>query len=762
MPQHALAIVLGTLLAFYGNDLPDPAWSAFAPIPLLLCRYCPDYRFTLVLAAAFLWSSAAFHYHLEHRLVAEYDNQVTLVRGIVADIPELDHGRISLYLKALEIPGYTGAMPRLARFNWYQDKVTPRAGEVWQFEVKLRQPRGRVNPAGFDYAAWQFVKGIDVNGYIRNSALNTKIGSAPVTSIDHWRTILASSIDQNCNGCAQRGLIKALVLGFRGDIAETQKHLLQSSGTAHLLAISGLHIAMVALVFYGLGRYSWRMGLYRTGLNRVQTASLFAMSAALGYAALAGFSLPTVRALIMFSVLLLALLYKSRVNLLQSISLAVVIILVADPRAVGSSSFWLSIGALMVIAFVQFRLPQSMSWWQQLLVLQCFFSLLFAPLGVLIFDQLNPASFLANIVAIPMISLAVLPLVLLACLIAATGFNRAQILFNLADLLLGLLLDYFEWLVSSGLQSVAVNYPVPLVLIASTSMILLLMPQFPGSRKLMLLLLSIVVSWHPPRLKQGDYEVVVLDVGMGTSVLLRTRYHSLVYDFGPGRLGAFSAAEWALLPELRRHAIATPDLLIVSHVDQDHSGGLLSFIDRYRPHLLLSGTPRELKARFALKHNVRSCHEYPSWRWDGVSFSFISTQTLSDRSSSNNRSCVLSIKGHHKTLLPGDIESSQESSLVLEHGAALVADILLAPHHGSQTSSSWAFLNQVQPKFVIFTLARNNRWGFPKQAVVRRYEALGSRQYRNDRNGAVSMTSSVDGLIVKTSGSPARRIWRRW
>ena len=551
MPQHALAIVLGTLLAFYGNELPDQTWSALLPIPLLLCRYCPAYRFTLVLSAAFLWSSATFHYHLEHRLIAAFDNQVVLVRGTVADIPQIGHGRISLYLEALEIADYPAAPPRLARFNWYQDKITPRAGELWQFQVKLKQPRGTANPAGFDFAAWQFVRGIDVGGYIRDSALNMKIRSASVFSVNYWRTELASAIDRDCGNCEHRGLIKALALGFRGDIGNSEKNLLQSSGTAHLLAISGLHIGMVALIFYRLGRYCWRLGLYRTGLNRLQTASLLALGAAFSYAALAGFSLPTVRALTMFSVLLLALLCKSRINLLQSISLTVVVILIADPRAVGSASFWLSIGAIMVIAFVQFRLPGRMIWWQQLLALQCFFSLLFAPLGVLIFDQLNPAGFLANIIAIPLVSLAVLPTVLLACLISATGFGGAQLPFYLADKLLGVLLDYLELLVSSGLHSIALTYPVPLVLLGAISLTLLLMPRFPGSRKAALVLLLVLALWQPSRLQHGDYELIVLDIGMGTSVLLRTRYHSLVYDFGPGKPGVFSAADGALLPLMR-------------------------------------------------------------------------------------------------------------------------------------------------------------------------------------------------------------------
>jgi competence protein ComEC len=372
MPQHALAIVLGSLVALYGNELPDLYWSAFMPLAVLLVFYWPAHRFVLLLAAAYLWSSAVFHYHLGHRLDNSYDSQVALISGIVADIPRPGQGRISLYLTALEIEDYTGAMPRQARLNWYQDQQVPLAGERWVFEAKLKQPIGTLNPAGFDFEAWQFSRGIDVTGYIRDSALNHKLESATMTSVNYWRTHIASDIDRSCSSCEHRGLIKALALGFRGDIPITQKNLLQSSGIAHLLAISGLHIGIVTLLFYGLGRHCWRLGLYRSGLNRTQIAWLFAIVAALGYAALAGFSLPTVRALIMFSLLWFALQTQNRINLLQSIALAVIVIVIIDPRSVGSTSFWLSFAALLVIAFVQLKCVGGNSCWRYSAVFRYF------------------------------------------------------------------------------------------------------------------------------------------------------------------------------------------------------------------------------------------------------------------------------------------------------------------------------------------------------------------------------------------------------
>lgn len=760
MPQLAVAIVLGSLLAFYGNELPDQSWSAFAPMLLLLGFYCRCHRPLLLAAAVYLWSSALFHYHLDHRLIDSYDHQLTSLRGVVAGLPEIGQGRIRLYLKNPEIEGYPGAAPRLLRLNWYQDQVVPRAGETWQFQAKLRQPRSLLNPGGFDFEAWQFTRGIDAVGYIRNSSLNSRLSAANPTGIDYWRSRLASRVDKDCRDCVHRGLIKALLLGFRGEITAAEKSALQSSGTAHLLAISGLHIGMVAFITFAFGNCCWRFGLYRSGLNRMQMAALLALVAASAYAALAGFSLPTVRALVMLVVVMLASLLGNRINLLQSLALAVGLILLLDPRAVGANSFWLSVCALLVIAFAQFRLPSKLRWWQQLLALQCGFSLLFAPLGLLIFEQLNPASLLANVVAIPVISFVVLPAVLLGGLLSFAGLAIARPLLRLVDAVLQVLLEYLEFLLSSGLGSVDIALPAPLVLLALAMISWYLMPAGVFARAVALVGLSILLIWQPARPDRGAFEVLIFDVGMGTSILVNTRHHSLVYDFGPGKDGVYSAADWALLPALRARAIEWPDLAIVSHVDQDHSGGLYRFAGALPLATLLSGTPLDLKSRFELRHRPRSCHQYPDWSWDGIEFSFLAS--AGTWRGSNNRSCVLMIKGSHRVLLPGDIESLRESSLVADFGAALQADVLVAPHHGSATSSSPDFVDQVAPRHVVYTLSRGNRWGFPAPAVTARFEALGARQYRSDRDGAITIDSSPEGLVIGTGRHPPRRFWRRW
>ncbi|MCZ6471670.1 MAG: ComEC/Rec2 family competence protein, partial [Gammaproteobacteria bacterium] len=221
----------------------------------------------------------------------------------------------------------------------------------------------------------------------------------------------------------------------------------------------------------------------------------------------------------------------------------------------------------------------------------------------------------------------------------------------------------------------------------------------------------------------------------------------------------FSAAQWVLEPYLRQQGISDLDMLIISHVDADHSGGFYSYVNTYDPAKLVSGTPAEVKQKFALTTPIRSCHEHSKWRWDGVLFEFLSLPAGQATNSSNNHSCVLRISGWHSSLLAGDIESEQELALVDAMPEKLPAAVLVVPHHGSTTSSTPEFLQHVKPEYSLFTVGKSNRWGFPKAKILENYRVIGSRVFRTDLQGAISVYSKQSGLEVEGYRQRRAKIW---
>ncbi len=382
MIKIAIALALGSVFAFFGNVLPEGHWIAYLPALLLFARYLPRYRFLVLLVASFLWASFFIQQALNSRLANDFNGQILRISGVIADIPEQRAKSVRFLLKPDSIEGYSLSLPKLVRLSWYRGRQKLKAGERWQLQVKLRAPSGYQNPGGFDYERWLFVKRIGATGYVKSSSFNRRTGSSPLAMVDRWRSRIKQGIDNNCSNCDNSGLIKALAIGYRADIDSGHRQILQDTGTAHLLAISGLHIGIVSTLFFFIGRLLWQLGFYRLGFSRPLFSATLAIAAALVYAALAGFALPTLRALIMLMVIFLAFYFRTGINLLNSIAIAVIVILIFDPLAVGSSSFWLSISALLLIAFAQYLMTHQQSRWKQVLRLQLLFSLLFIPISV--------------------------------------------------------------------------------------------------------------------------------------------------------------------------------------------------------------------------------------------------------------------------------------------------------------------------------------------------------------------------------------------
>jgi len=773
MISNAIGLIVGLLFAFFSGELDDPFWTSYLPIVLALVFLIPKYRIILIVVCAYLWAGFHFQSAVNLKLNNSFDNQVVTLSGVIMDIPSIKIGSIRFLVKPDFIEGYNQPLPNKIRLSWYRSNQLPLAGQRWQFRAKLRRPRGYQNPAGFDYERWLLVEGISATGYVKKSTDNQLLDKASRWSINRLRSKVAQSIDQKCKGCDNQGLIKALTIGHRADIQLSQKQTLNDSGTAHLLAISGLHIGLISGLFYLLGRWLWRIYFFRYDYNQLEFSAILSFSAGLSYAALAGFSMPTVRALVMLGVIFFALKYRVSNNLLNTIATAVVLILIIDPLTVGSTALWLSVCALLIISFSQYLLTNhprdklldsQKSWFQKLLLVQGIFTLMFIPMGIFLFDQVNIAGYLANVVAIPAVSVGILPLALLASFCASVNLPYCDRLLTVCDQGITLLLEYLEWLLDSGFAAIGTGFtPLPLIILSLVGLAILIMPRSIPAKKLALVLVLLPFIWRPEKIEYGGYEVVVLDVGMGTSVIVKTKYHSLVYDFGPGNNQGFSAGSWVVKPYLQHFNILEPDLMVISHVDQDHSGGFQTFKSDFNDATLTSGTPRLLRQRFNLEKLVQPCHSKNAWRWDGVDFQFLSfpskSETMKLMEDTNNQSCVLKIEGKHDVLLTGDIEAEREGWLVSTHPDSLKADVLVAPHHGSLTSSTVNFVDQVSPMVVIFTVGNNNRWNFPKPEIIARYEAIGSQIYQTNSHGAVVFTSNSKGFRIVSQRKRYPRLW---
>jgi len=773
MITNALALITGLLFAFFSSALNDPLWASYLPITLAFSFLVPRYRIILIVLSAYLWAGFYFQFAVNLKLNNSFDSQIVMLSGTIIDIPDIKPRSVRFMFKPDYIEGYNQRLPNKIRLSWYHSDHLPEAGERWQFRAKLRRPSGFQNPAGFDYERWLLVKGIGATGYIKKSTKNQLLDVTPWWNINLLRSKVAQSIDNKCEACDNQGLIKALTIGYRGDIQLNQKKILKDSGTAHLLAISGLHIGLISGLFYWLGRWLWQIYFFRYRYNRLEFSAVLSFFTGLTYAALAGFSIPTLRALVMLGVIFLALKFRLQSNLLNSIATTVVLILVLNPLAIGSPSLWLSVGALLIISFAQYILGnasldsqsnKSISWLRQLLLVQGIFTLMFIPMGIALFGQVNIAGYLANVVAIPVVSFTLLPLALIASFCASVNLPYGDWLLVTCDRGMTLLLRYLEWLLESGFEAVGTGYiPMPLLILSLLGLVFLMMPRAISGKKIALIAILMPVIWRPERLEYGGYKMAVLDVGMGTSVIVKTQYHSLVYDFGPGNNAGYSAGSWVVKPYLQYFNMSLPDLMIISHVDQDHSGGFHTFKSDYNAETLISGTPDQVQKRFNLDQPLRACHGVKPWRWDGVDFEFLAfpvkESIISLMDDTNNRSCVLKIQGTHTVLLTGDIEAERESWLVSTNSHRLKSDVIVAPHHGSSTSSTSNFIRQVLPKAVIFTVGKDNRWNFPKPKVLERYKAIETRIYRTDSDGAVSFYSDSNDFVIESQRRRHPRFW---
>lgn len=821
--RHVKGMRSGLLLfsAGCGAPLLLPALPASPLCPLLLLALVlPALRLRWLRTACFIAGLAWAFYHSQQalavRLPESLAGQTLLLHGAVVSLPDQDSRRIRFLFDVERLhdaaPGVWPA-PGRVRLNWYRNRrqpgPPPQPGERWQLQVRLKPPRGFMNPGGFDYETWLFSRRIAATGYVLGQGRERRLGAAQGQYFNRIRYRLRERFAEHNAEAPQHGLVRALALGDRSGISPEQWSLLRRTGTNHLLAISGLHIALVAGFVFYLARAGWSVFPFLSGrLPAPRFATAVCLLAALWYAGMAGFSLPAQRACIMLALFLSGQWLGRRWRISGILSAALAAVLLRDPLSFLAVDFWLSFSAVCIIAYLgNGRFPArraAPSRWLQLVRLQCLIPLGLSPLLLLYFQEVSICSVLANLAAIPAMGLFIVPSVMLAGLLFLCGIDRmADPLVVLADGMLGLLFAFFSWLGQWSYASWAHPAPAPwAALLAALGLCVLFAPRaLPGRGLGLFLLLPMLFPEHEAP-AWGRFHLHLLDVGQGLSVLVQTRNHVLIYDAGDAWTPGFDAAGSVIIPSLRQLGLCRRvDMLILSHSDRDHIGGADSLMAACPPGVLLSnntrhsgrhsarhprGAERESAAdrkpsnniRQPARHSARQHTKRPAlppaparqparqpclagreWTWDGVHFSILHPRDDAAHRHDNDHSCVLRIsQPGMRALLPGDIEAKGEQQLLAgAPGPLLAAEVLVAPHHGSRSSSSPAFIAAVSPSVVLFAAGYGNRFGFPDQTIIRRYGA--ARMYSSAGSGGLRVSAASGAIQVREHRRRARRFW---
>ncbi|HEY1773445.1 MAG TPA: DNA internalization-related competence protein ComEC/Rec2 [Gammaproteobacteria bacterium] len=718
MWKSAAAMLAGVLAILALPELPE-AWRLLAfslPIVFVAC-YWRRLRWLLFLPLGLGWCWLASHQHLSTRLDPSYEGQVVALEGWVSTLPAT-HGELTEFeFRIATLDGRTPGpgVPATVRLSIEDQPQMPEAGEHWRFGAKLRRPRGFMDPGSFDYEGWLFFHDIGATGYVTGDA-------APLTGMRYpllrLRDTLRKRIAAAIAGDPYAGMVTALVTGDQSSIAQDQWQVLQATSTVHLMAIAGLHLGVVAGLLFLLVRWLWRRS---ASLCRrcpaIVVAAIASLVGAFLYACLAGFTLPTQRALIMLSAFALGVVLRRRLRPADTLALAMLGVLLWDPLAAGEASFWLSFVAVAAILFAfSDRVHAAHGWWRDLLRTQWAVGLGLLPLLAFFFQQAGFGSPLANLIIVPVYALTVIPLVLSGALLLMVWPWGGTLLLKLAAAIMGL-----SWPILSWLSDPAVMLPAPavtwyLAALGLLGVIWILLPRgVPGRLPALLLLLPLFVI-APTGMAAGDFDVTLLDVGQGLSAVVRTGHHVLIYDTGPKFRSGSDTGQEVLVPYLRSQGIAAPTLVIVSHGDNDHAGGLESLRNAYPAVPVYTGAMDRVP-------DAMPCWRGQHWDWDGVHFEMLYPES-GNPLSGNDASCVLWISGPGgSALFVGDIMKKGEKRL-LGLQPDLRSDLLVAPHHGSNSSSTPPFVAAVMPHTVWFPVGYRNRWDFPKSEVEARYLPL--------------------------------------
>lgn len=750
MLRLGMAWMAGVCLAFLAlPPPPDSTLLAGLLAAAALCFWAMRGRLMSVLLLGAGVALLLAETRLQQRMPDSAGRVDRIVTGVIDDFSRTGAGTCRFRIRVRDM---ADPDPRIERIlvTWYECHEPPRAGETWRLKLRVRAPRGLFNPGGFDFEKWAFRENLSATGYVRDELAPQRLaGCEAGPRLLCARAGLVERLRGWLDGNPGLPYVIALTTGARHLLADGDWEALRRTGTAHLFAISGLHVGVVAwfawLAGSALGRIVQR---FSWGIRARHAAAGTSFLAALSYAALAGFAVSTLRSLAMITAVLVLTRMRRHGGFGAALGAALLVVLVPDPFAVLSPGFWLSFGAvaLLALSVLGLREPVSASGRQgtsvassrvrRLVVAQWRISLGLAPLVLVFFGEVSLIGAAINLIAIPLFSLLIVPGLLASLLLAVAWPDGGVFLLHNGAGLLAAVMSMLSQLSVLDLAAwTAPDFGFLPAILALAGVVWLLAPRPAPARWAAPLLLFPAVLGLDRNLERSEFAVTVLDVGQGLAVLVQAPDYNLLYDAGP-RYSSSDAGDSVVLPAIGSLGVRRLHALVVSHGDSDHAGGAASVLSAHPEGELIAPAPYGLEP-----NRYRRCVAGLQWAAGAVRFRALNPDPGAGRRG-NDDSCVLVVEAPGvRLLLPGDLESPGESRLVDE---ALDGpfDLVLSPHHGSSSSSSRRFVQAVRPRLVAHSTGFFNRWGFPRDAVVARWAREGARQWDTGASGALRFESS--------------------
>lgn len=685
----------------------------------------------------------------------------------------------------------------MVRINYQKPLLSFNQGDHVRFVVKLKPAHGVANIGSFSYQKWLKQYAIVATGYVKNDAINALLIHAPTL-----RQNLYNDLTTHINH-PLRAILFALAIGDKSQIDPQLWRVLQATGSQHLMAISGLHLGLIA----SLGFYLARLLLLISPRFLLSERWMFylpmvaSISLAGFYAHLAGGATPTLRAFVMLLCFYGLRVLQQKVHVLRWLLVSAFCIVIIDPLALLDSSLYLSFAAVMVIFYSFWRyqhcLSRNRKWLrilQSWLLIQFSISILLLPLTLVLFKQVSVLAGLANLLVVPWMSMTAIPLVLLSTIIFMAWPWLGLLLFQWSLLCI----DWAFWLLEifANVKWSIVEYSLFSLLSGMLLVTLCIVIAFRGYKishallvfmPLLLMVFGVEIAYQAVQKQTNLWRLTVFEVGHGLAVLIEKQGRAILYDTGASFATGFNFVESTIVPYMKSHRLDYLDKVLISHSDNDHAGGLQYLIDNNlsneyifnfktptyaHPEPVSKAPPKTLanpqtvpKAK-AKSHeqqylpaaiNKKPCLLGGQQMWQGLRIRTLWPETkVGD---SNDNSCVIEIyDGEHKVLLPGDISKAVEALLIKQRRLSKV-DILIAPHHGSKTSSSFAFINALQPRYVIYSSGYLNRWKMPMASVQYRYSLINTKQINTSTVGMVQFTINKNSLSLKTYRQDLLPFW---